>query len=125
MACDILLLEIGEDFCCYALLRGEERSFQQINYFTFEQAEATEKLATILNDVMKENCGKIIVCSAFFQSLLIPNKYSQHRQSLLSAVYDLPSQQFFSDSIPEWQLIAAYSMPQSVYNLIRERFTSV
>lgn len=125
MDCDILLLEIGEDFCCYALLKGQERDFQQIKYFTFEETQATEKLKNVLDDLRNENCKKVVVCSAFSNAMLVPNKYAQYNESLLNSVYDSPSQKFFSDSIPEWQLVAAYSMPQSIYNLISERFFSV
>lgn len=95
MACDILLLEIGEDFCCYALLKGQERKFMQIKFFTYEETQIEEELANILGDLKSENCEKVIVCSAFSQSMLVPNKYAQYDQSLLNAVYDLPSQKFF------------------------------
>jgi len=125
MACDILLLEIGEDFCCYALLNGQQRNFQQIKYFTFEESEAIKEITGILDGLKNENCEKVIVSSAFSQSMLVPHKYAQHNQSLLNAVYDLPSQKFFSDSIAEWQMIAAYSIPQSIYDLITDRFPSV
>lgn len=125
MACDTLLLEAGEGFCCYALLKGEERTFHRINYFTYDETQNEEKLGAILDDLKKENCEKIIVCSAFLQAMLVPNTYAQHNHSLLNAVYDVPSQQFFSDPIPEWQMTAAYSLPQSIVDLITERFASV
>ena len=125
MACDVLLLEIGEDFCCYALLKGRERNFYQIKYFTYDQTQDEERLAGILNDLKNENCEKLIVCSAFSQSMLVPNKYAEQARSLLNAVHDLPSQKFFSDGIPEWQVITAYSMPESIFHLIAERFSSV
>jgi len=125
MACDILLLEIGEDFCCYALVNGQERNFRQIKYFTYDEMQASEKLPAILDNLKNEDCEKVVVCSAFLQSMLVPNKYTPHHQSLLNAVYDLPSQKFFSDNIPEWQLVTAYSIPQSIFHLITERFSSV
>lgn len=125
MGCDILLLEIGEGFCCYALLKGKERNFYQINYLTYDETQNEERLAGILDELKKQNCEKVIVCSAFSQAMLVPNAFAQHNRSLLNAVYDLPSQTFFSDGIPEWQMTAAYAMPQSVFKLINERFSSV
>lgn len=120
----MLLLETGEDYCCYALLKGQERSFQQIRYITYDVVDAKENLATLLDEIRSEDCEKIVVCSAFSQSLLIPQRYHQLQDVFLDIMFDRPSQKHFTDSIPEWQMNAVYSLPSSIYDLIAERFPS-
>lgn len=122
---DILLFELGDGYCCYALLKGQERTFQQIKYISFDEWEEEENFVRILDDLKNENCEQVIVCSAFPQSLLIPAQLSGGGHSFLDTIYDTPSQKYFHDSIPEWQMITSYSMPASIFNLIAERFSSV
>lgn len=117
VGCDVLLLETGEDYCCYVLLKGKERAFHQIKYFSYDRLEAAEKLAGIFDELQEEACEKVIVCSAFSPSLLAPQRYQQP-ENFLRLLYDQPSQKYFSDSVPEWQINTVYSLPSDIYNLI-------
>jgi hypothetical protein len=119
--CDTLLLEIGEDYCCTALLNQGERTFYSIRYITYDEVEAEKSLPVFLEE-LSTNYERIFVCSAFSQSLLIPNQYTVNQYSLFNAIYDVPFQKQFTDAIPEWQMVAAYSIPSSVLKLITERF---
>lgn len=120
--CDHLLLEIGDTYCCYALLKGEERAFKQIKYITFDELEAEHALLQLLNELIKENCGQAIICSAFPQSFLSPKQGHKNDYILMDVIFDLPSQKFLKDEIPEWQMNIAYAIPVSVFNLIKEKF---
>lgn len=122
---DILLLELGDDYCCYALLRQKERTFQQIKYIGFDEWEGEENLVQVLDELKNENCEHAIVCSAFSQALLIPAQFSRGGHSFLDTICDAPLQKYFRDSIPEWQMITTYSMPVPIFTLIAERFSSV
>jgi hypothetical protein len=124
MDCDILLLEIGEEDCCYALLKGAERKFHQIRYITFEASQAAEKLAVILDELKNERCQKAIVCSEFAEALLVPNRYNTNF-SLLNAVYASTGQNRFSDAVPEWQMSTEYQLPEDIVQLVRDKFSSV
>ena len=120
--CDHLLLEIGDNYCCYALLKGEERTFKQIKYISFDEFEAEEALLQVLNELIKENCGQAIISPAFPQSFLSPKHGHQNDYILMDVIYDLPSQKFLKDEIPEWQMNIAYAIPVSIFNLIKEKF---
>lgn len=122
--CNTVLLEIGDNYCCYALIKGQERSFRQIKYFAANVIEDYQDLATVLDEIKNGYCKKVIVCAAFSQALLIPNMYSESQQALLNAVYDLPFHKHFTDRISEWQLLTSYSLPVSVFNLVVDRFPS-
>lgn len=120
--CDHLLLEIGDSYCCYALLKGSERAFQQIKYITFDELEAEAALSQLLNELVKENCGQAIICSAFPQTFLSPKQGHKNDYILMDVIYDLPSQKFLKDEIPEWQMNVVYAIPVSVFNLVKEKF---
>jgi hypothetical protein len=120
--CDILLLEIGEGYLCYALLNGKERTFHQIKYFTFDELESDERLSRLLDDLKKENCGQIMVCSAFPQSLLTPKQGHKNDYILLNVIYDSPLQKYLKDEVTEWQMYVTYALPISIFNQIKERF---
>jgi hypothetical protein len=124
-ACDTLLLEIGEGYCCHALLKGTERTFYRIQYHTFDELEAEEKLSRLLDDLKKENCGEIMVCSAFPQSLLTPKQGHKNDYILLNVIYDSPFQKYLKDDVTEWHMCVTYALPISIFNLIRERFRFV
>ena len=123
--CDRLLFEIGSGYCCYALLKEEERTFRQIKYITFDELDAEESLAPLFDELKNANCEKVIVCSAFPQSLLVPAQFNKSSHSFLNAIYDEPSQKYFTDSVQEWQMSTVYAIPFSIFNLIEERFSSV
>lgn len=123
MEYDSLLIEIGGDFCCHALLKAEERSFHQIKYITYDEANAVAELSALLDELKNENCEKVFVSSSFSQALLIPANYG-YNDSLLNWIYDLPFQKNFSDKVPEWQLVVSYSIPKQIFDLIQERFPS-
>lgn len=121
----VLLLEIGEDYCSYAVLKEEERAFCQISYITYDELQMQNDLARVLDELKNISFKKLIVCSALPQSLLIPSQFSKEAHSFVSSVYDAPFQKQFTNDIPEWQMTVAYSLPASVFNLIAERFSSV
>ncbi|MGZ3880630.1 MAG: DUF3822 family protein, partial [Flavisolibacter sp.] len=58
----------------------------------------------------------------FPQSLLAPMHGHRNDYILLNVLYELPSQKFLKDDIPEWQMTVTYSVPLSFFNSVRERF---
>lgn len=120
--CDTLLLEIGEDFCCHALMRGSERRFERIQYSTFDTFEAGARLSEILSEIVTKSCEKVVVCSAYPECLLTPRQGHKNDYILLNVLYDSPSQKFLKDEIPEWQMCVTYSVPLSIFNPVKEKF---
>jgi hypothetical protein len=121
---DALLLEVGQDYCCYAFLDRDSKTFGLIRYFSFDEFEAEEKLGTIINGINDQHFEKIIVCSAFVQALLVPQQYFKHDQSVTAAVYDSVSHQQLNDAVPEWQMVNSYSLPATLYEKITKRFST-
>jgi hypothetical protein len=122
---DTLLLELGQDHCCYAYLDSHSKSFTLIRYVSLDEFESEEKLFQVLGGIGKNDFEKVVVCSAFAQALLVPQKYFSANLPLTTMMYDIIAHKELNDSIAEWQMVTSYSMPLSVYESILSRFNSV
>lgn len=121
---DVLLLEFGPDYCCYAWLNEAERKFSRIVYFALEELRAEEQVAAILESLEKTAPKKLIACSGYFEALLLPQKYASTAASLLDAVYEPSSQEPLADRVPEWQMTAAFRFPPAIARSVKEYFPS-
>jgi hypothetical protein len=111
-----LILEIGPDYCAYAVMT-DNRSFSQVKYITFDELSAEESLRSIIND-LDHQVEKTIVCSAFPHSILMPLKQFKNDCSLIDVVYDQPAQHYLNDTIAEWQMTNVYSLPSYIHHLV-------
>lgn len=115
-----LLLEVGEDYCCYAYFEEHTQSFNLINYFSFDDLDIDVRLHAILDELREERFSKIIACSSFLQALLVPQKYQSSNNALLDVIYEPGGHHGLSDNVPEWQLNIVYSIPLTIFDLIQK-----
>lgn len=121
---DALLLEIGEDYCCYAMLATNLKSFQLIRYISFDQFESESKIGEILNELAEKEFRKVVICSAYAQALLVPQKIFKQNDRFESVIYNTPGHSQFSDDVNEWQIVTSYSIPTILHNRILNKFSS-
>jgi len=119
-----LLLEIGADNCSYAFLDKANNTISELKYFAIDEFELGKHLDSILNEISEKNFSEVIVCAAYADALLIPLKFMEDSDPLLQLVYEHPTQHNLTDSINEWQIVTAYSLPVEVYYLIKASFPS-
>ena len=117
-AADTLLLEIGQDHCCYAFFDRSANAFSFIRYLTFSEPE--ESLESLFDEWKSPQ--QVVVCSAGTQALLVPQKFFQPKPSLVAAVYDPDRSHELNDRIPEWQMVNTYALPAAVYEQLIARF---
>jgi hypothetical protein len=121
---DTLLLELGPDYCCYAFLNHSQKAFGQISYISFDEMEMEHELVQVLELFRNREFGKVIVCCAFTQALLVPQKYFVAEKPLTNIIYETTGQNRY-DSINEWQMTNSYSLPSFVYDLLKKRFPEI
>src|SRR5688572_12434963 len=119
----VLLIELGQDHCCYAFLDKENKSISFLKYIGFEDHESEEKLAGILNE-LDQPVYQVVISSSYPQALLVPANHTSDAVSLLEPVYDLPLQKQLNDSIHERQMTAVYSLPVKIYEQLLTKFPS-
>lgn len=119
-----LLLELGKDHCSSALFHKANNTIDRIRLTTYDELETGNYLPAILASLKQTTYRSVVVCSAFPQALLFPSKYFQKDYAALDLVYETPAQDYFHDSIPEWQMVTAYSLPQLVSRQLHDSFPS-
>lgn len=120
---DVLLLQTGVDHCSCGYFNEASRSFNLIRYIGFDDGASMEtKLPAILREIKGNRFKKVLVCSAFEQALIIPQKTSADGSRLLNSMYDGPFSNHRSDVIGEWQVINAYAMPDLVHGAFESAF---
>jgi hypothetical protein len=120
---DSLLIQVGADHCCYAFYDPSNRSFSQVSFISFEGIEAEEELPAVMARI-RGDFKEVLVCAAFPEALLVPQKFAAAAESLCRVTYDDTARVPLKDSLPEWQMITAYSLPLHLHKLLKERFAS-
>jgi hypothetical protein len=118
-----LLLEVGPDHASYAFLHPATHAITQLKYYAADEFEMETALRYILEEVRESHFNRVLIGSAYPYAMLTPLKYRKE-ESLLSIFYDQPGQHYLSDSIAEWQMINAYSIPANLFELLTVTFPS-
>jgi hypothetical protein len=119
---ETLLMEIGTGHCSYAFLNKMQHSITALKYFSIDEFETEVDLQSVLNEIKDKNFANVLICSAYPSALLTPFKYAATNGKLLHVIYDQPEQKHLNDTVNEWQLVNAYSMPITIFELLRKSF---
>jgi hypothetical protein len=116
-----LLAEIGPGHICLAIL---DRSLKRIPYIKYFQKEESEELPwrEVATDLEGLSFSSVLICSAYPNSLLVPHSLQEGAIPMLESVYGSEGQQFFSDALPEWQLVNHYSLPETLYREVVSQY---
>jgi hypothetical protein len=123
----VLLMEIGEKDCSFGIMHHASRIIYEFAYY---KAEIND------DDLLKKIFEKYeLLGSSFYRTavawympecILIPNKFYDHQQSkvLLDSLFGKDANVAISESLPEWQINAAYHVPVIAHETINRRYTT-
>jgi hypothetical protein len=118
-ACDVLLLETGDDFCCYALCNRASTSIQKLTYYSLEPLDESDELTKVITNekVLTDQLQQVYISSALPQAILIPEKYFQNEsaEELFKSTYHLNGAKIAYDIVPDWQIMVMYQLPQQKF----------
>ena len=125
---DVLLMEIGEDYSCFAKGNAAAKNLQELRYYSFKRF-AFEAL----NDIWaaaKENGAayeKVVVCSALPQALLVPDKFYEEAAAsdLLQAVYPVQQNIIMHDAVNMWKLYNVYAVPSQLHQINAQHYANI
>lgn len=125
---DVLLIEIGEDYCCFAKGNAAAKNLQELRYYSFKRF-AFEALNDIWA-VAKENGAayeKVVVCSALPQALLVPEKFYDEAavNDMLQAIYPVQQDRILHDAIRMWKLYTVYAVPSVLHQVNAQHFPNI
>ncbi|MGE5521887.1 MAG: DUF3822 family protein [Candidatus Dadabacteria bacterium] len=122
---DILLLEVGKDYCCLGIYNDASKAIKEIKYFTFPETESGNALGTILQDLEQKAYSLVKVASNYSNALLVPSEYSKNSDTLLTTIYSGHTVEHLQDRLNNSEIITAYSFPIEVYKQLKDSFHSV
>lgn len=120
-----LLLEIGRDYCSYAVWHKPTQTIDQLQFISFGETESEEYLQDIISGINQHSYESVYVCSALPQSVLVPTKYFNNNYDGLDVIYDQSAQEYLHDRIAEWQMVNVYALPMTLYQSIQQAFPNV
>jgi hypothetical protein len=116
-----ILLEYGENFCCWAVWSRDANRLLKLNYYTFS-TDAQRHISTLIDVIRKETetVSMIVTCSYFPQSVLVP--YGMPNEGLASVVFRDKHAIGCIDNIREKKMINSHLVPSTIHSSIRKNF---
>lgn len=123
----VALWEIGSNYSLFSYWDAAIKNCYRVQVHSFKEFDEEENLKQMIEDFKNDgkSLDKVIISSAFPESLLVPRHYFEQDGSLLKLIYDTSFNRQFYDLIGEWQLINVYSIPAYLHQLIKENFSAV
>jgi hypothetical protein len=122
---DILVMEVGADYACYATGNTTAKTVNEIRYYTFPKG-VYQTFHNIYEQAKANNGSfeKVVVCSAFPQAILVPDKlYSEdNHQNFLQPVYDIANDIILHDHVTIWRLHNVYAFPKNLHQITTGHF---
>lgn len=119
---EMLILEIGPDHCSYAFFNKTSNSIEGLKFANIDEFTAEADVGTILEELSSKSFEDVVIASAYPTAMLTPLQYSNESNNLLDLVYDQPKFQILHDTINEWQIVNAYSIPPDILQILKYRF---
>ena len=124
----VLLIEVGEVHCCFAIIDYANQMMVQLGYYTADEKDNSNILQMVLDrtDELKQSFRQTIIGYYFPESLLIPSKFYrlEETQSLLQGMYEKAENLVVSESIAEWNMYNSYYVPAPMHELLSRRFST-
>ncbi|MGN6165041.1 MAG: DUF3822 family protein [Flavisolibacter sp.] len=117
-----LLIELGADHCSYAFFNKANNTIAALKYFLIDEFQMETQLKNIMAELRNKEFSDVLVCSSYPTALLTPSKYAGTGEDVMQLIYDQPMQYALSDTINEWQMVNVYSIPMTVFALIKNEF---
>ena len=124
----VLLLEVGETYCCFGIVDHATQTLLQSGYFTSEEKDNAGILQQVVDQhaELRSSFHQAVIGYYTPENILVPEKYYRYEetQSILQTLYDKGQHVMISESLSAWQLYNAYYVPAGVHEFISRHFTN-
>ncbi|MFN2458028.1 MAG: DUF3822 family protein [Chitinophagaceae bacterium] len=115
---NVLLMEVGEDYCCYAFCDETSKSVNKLKYLSLKTLNNYDVVEQILKkeNLAAETLNRICICSALHPAILFPKQYFNEEvaATFLTVTYDLKNVRIAQDEVSELGLILLYALPEKL-----------
>jgi hypothetical protein len=123
----VLLMEIGETECSFAIMHHASRIIYEFAYYKSEAGD-DELLPKIFDkyELLRSAFYRSAIAWYMPECILIPNKFYDHQESktLLDEMFGRGGNVSITESLSEWQINAAYHVPSADHESINRHYTT-
>ncbi len=124
----VLLMEVGETHCCFAILDYANSMLVKACYYIAEEKDKNEILREMIwtHAELKQSFRQAVITYYTPENILVPSKFYKFNESqeLLKSMYENSQNVIMSESLAEWQLYNVYNVPSSIHQLIGRNFAT-
>jgi hypothetical protein len=124
----VLLMEIGEAHCCFAILDYANAMLVKACYYIAEEKDKNEILKEMIwaHSELKQSFRHSVITYYTPENVLVPSKLYRFNESqeALKSMYEHTQNVIMSESVAEWQLYNIYNVPSSIHTLISRNFAT-
>jgi len=124
----VLLIEVGEEHCCFAIVDYANYMIVQSCYYTSEEDDYNDILRKVIEEhkELKQTFRQTVVGYYTPENILIPSKFYEYEQikNVLGSLYEKGQDTTISESIAEWQLYNVYHVPATTHGLLSRSFAT-
>jgi len=115
----VLLMEIGEAHCCFAVVDFANQMVVQLAYYTSDDKGNEDLLNAILetHPELRQSFRQTVVSYYLPESILVPSKFYKYEdmQTILSTIYEKGQHAIVSESLGDWQAYNSYRVPATMH----------
>lgn len=123
----ILLIELGEKYCCLIILRKQNFEAERLVYYEADNEEKLLSDVFAAHDEFNRHFSEVLINYSFPQSVTVPSKYYSYGdgKKMLQLMHgDGEVDAVLAEHLPEWQMYNVYEVPKPVHGWISMRFHS-
>jgi len=124
----VLLIEVSDVHCCYAIVNYSDFTMVQFGYYTSEPEDSNDVLRNVVehHSELQQTFRQTAVSYYTNENVMIPSKFFRYEetQRILQAMYDKGPNIVVTESVPEWQLYNVYHVPAATHGLLSRRFAT-
>jgi hypothetical protein len=124
----VLLMEVGEAHCCFAIVDYANEMLLQLAYYTADEKDDAHILELVLeaHAELKQSFRQTIIGYYMPENILIPSRLYRYdqTQAMLRVLYEEDQNTLVTESVGEWQLYNAYCVPSAVHGLLERTFAT-
>jgi hypothetical protein len=124
----VLLMEVGETHCCFAIVDFANQMMVQLGYYTVEQNDSENILNAVVevHPELKQSFRQTLVSYYLPESILIPSKFYKHEetQAMWATVFESAQNTVVSESMNDWQIYNTYQVPATIREFLSRRYST-
>jgi hypothetical protein len=123
----VLLIELGEKHCDYAIINKTSGEVAQLAYYSATEENEENILQAIIetNADLNGTFYEVIVGYYYPQAVLVPVKYYNYEEAanILKQMNGIAERSVMvSEPVTEWQINTVYNVPVPAYDLIKKQY---